>query len=95
MNFVIRISRKDSNYNAEAFVLIAYALFFGAGTYGMKAIAIGLGLSSLQSLASLAIYIGWFFLLGRTLLKNLHIFGKILLWELVYGIIMLSSFKQP
>ena len=75
MNFVIRIYRKDSNYNVEAFVLIAYALFFGAGTYGMKAIAIGLGLNALQSLASFAVYLGWFFLLGRTLLKNLHILG--------------------
>lgn len=92
MDLIVKISRKDSSYNADAFVLLAYALFFGAGTYGIKAIAVGLGLASLQTMASLLIYLGWFLLLGLTLLKNLHILSKVLLWELVYGAIMLLNY---
>jgi len=89
---IIKLSQKDDNYNYEAFRLLAYALFFGAGTYGIKGIVVGIGLESLQTAASFLIYLGWFLLLGYTLLKNLRVLNRIIVWELVYAAIMAFSY---
>ncbi len=90
-NYTIRISAKTEDYNKSVADILGYTFVFAAGTYVAKSIVIGLGAPQLELFASLLIYIGWFWILGRFLLENYSILPKIILAELLFwGILYVS-----
>lgn len=96
MKLKLRYSYKDENFNIDAFKLIAFSLYFAAATYGIKAIVIGLGLGSLQSVGSLLVYISWFLVLFRFVLRNLFYIRRLFVFELFYiGLLLINYYLFP
>lgn len=82
--------------NSSAFIMLGITLFFGAGTYGIKAIVNGLGMAQKQSEASFLIYILWAVFLIRFLYQNKNMVSKILLYETIYiGIMFINYISFP
>lgn len=89
----LQFKLKKENFNRDAIQLLGYALFFSAGTYGVKAIVTGLGMSALETKVSLAVYIVWFVLLFRLMASHMRVLGKVIVWEAVYFAIIYACYK--
>ena len=88
----IKCSYRDDYFNQDGLKLLALTLFFAAGTYGVKAMLISLGLSSLQSIGSLVIYLIWMKTLIIFLLKNQFIVKSVIIYELIYIFILAVNY---
>lgn len=96
INYMIRISAKTEDYNKSVADILGYTFVFSAGTYVAKSIVIGLGAPQLELFASLLIYIGWFWILGKFLLENYSILPRIILVEVLFwGILYVSISRFP
>lgn len=93
MRLAIRIKKYDIEYEKYAFVAIAYSLFFGAGTYGVKAIVTGIGFGSLQIAASSLIYVGWFVVLLRLICRYFSVARDIIIVELIVAVLFFASYS--
>lgn len=93
MKLRIRVKKYDIEYEKYAFLAVAYALFFGAGTYGIKAIVTGIGLGSLQTLASFFIYVGWFVLFFRLISGYFLVAVDVILVEVMVGVLFFISYN--
>lgn len=87
---------KQKQENIRSIKLISYALFFGAGTYGIKAIMYGFGLYDYGIEASFLIYLIWFALMFNLFRVNIDIFYDILKIEIVFLVFLgLNYFFFP
>lgn len=93
MKLAIGVKKYDNEYEKYAFLAVAYALFFGAGTYGIKAIVTGIGLGSLQTAASFLIYVGWFIVLLRLLYRYFLVAIDIVIVELIVAVLFFVSYS--
>lgn len=85
-------SNKNERFDKEAFDVLGFALFFAGGTYGAKAIALGLGLGDFQEAASLCIYLVWFYLIGKMVIRYRNLFFKIIRTELIILLIFALNY---
>lgn len=93
MKLAICVKKYDNEYEKYAFRAIAYALFFGAGTYGIKAIVTGIGFGSLQTAASFLIYVGWFIVLLRLLCRYFSVAIDIIIMEVIVAVLLYASYS--
>lgn len=88
---VLKIYKRSTNFNNEAISLFGVVTLFYAGTYSIKVILSGIGLSSLEGIGALFFYLVWAYALLRLLMNNYFLVPKILLFEALFGLVLLMN----
>lgn len=86
-------SNKSVSKNEKlSYVAVGIGLSFAALTYSVKAIVTFVGLPSLETIASVIVYLVWFNVLGRYSLHNTRIIKSIAIYEIIYLFVLLMSY---